>query len=197
MSDDHQREASRRGALAAGSLRARERLLRLWRAESKRPAPEEPRHGGWGGRHVSCPSRTTKRFPGVLNGGIIGALLDCHSNWTAAYALMQARGEATPPCTVTAEFHVKLRHPTPTDVPLTLLARPVHISGGPSSSRPEGSLHRGRRAFMRRQSHGDVPRSIRCCERGAPGVSSLVSGCRGAASTCVTTPGRPRLVRCL
>src|SRR5688572_27719003 len=22
-------------------------------------------------------------FPGVLNGGIIGALLDCHSNWTA------------------------------------------------------------------------------------------------------------------
>jgi acyl-coenzyme A thioesterase PaaI-like protein len=69
-------------------------------------------------------------FPGVLSGGIIGALLDCHSNWTAAYALMQARGAATPPCTVTAEFHVKLRHPTPTDVPLTLVARPVHISGG-------------------------------------------------------------------
>jgi acyl-coenzyme A thioesterase PaaI-like protein len=73
-------------------------------------------------------------FPGVLNGGIIGALLDCHSNWTAAYALMQARGEATPPCTVTAEFHVKLRHPTPTDVPVTLVARPVHISGGTAAS---------------------------------------------------------------
>ena len=23
-------------------------------------------------------------FEGVLNGGICGALLDCHSNWTAA-----------------------------------------------------------------------------------------------------------------
>ncbi len=31
-------------------------------------------------------------FPGMLNGGIIGALLDCHSNWTAAYHLMKARG---------------------------------------------------------------------------------------------------------
>lgn len=69
-------------------------------------------------------------FPGVLNGGIIGALLDCHSNWAAAHALMLARGEATPPCTVTAEFHVKLRHPTPTDVPVTLVARAVHVSGG-------------------------------------------------------------------
>lgn len=69
-------------------------------------------------------------FPGVLNGGIIGALLDCHSNWTAAHALMLARGEATPPCTVTAEFHVKLRHPTPTGVPLSLLARALKVSGG-------------------------------------------------------------------
>ena len=29
---------------------------------------------------------------GVLNGGIIGALLDCHSNWTAAHHLMIATG---------------------------------------------------------------------------------------------------------
>jgi acyl-coenzyme A thioesterase PaaI-like protein len=74
-------------------------------------------------------------FPGVLNGGIIGALLDCHSNWTAAHALMLARGEATPPCTVTAEFHVKLRHPTPTDVPVFLVARPVHVAGGAKRDR--------------------------------------------------------------
>ena len=68
-------------------------------------------------------------FPGVLNGGIIGALLDCHSNWTAAHALMQANGAAPPPCTVTADFHVKLRAPTPSDRPLSLLARPVAITG--------------------------------------------------------------------
>lgn len=52
-------------------------------------------------------------FPGMLNGGIIGALLDCHSNWTASYYLMKARGEAAPPCSVTADFHVKLKKPTP------------------------------------------------------------------------------------
>lgn len=68
-------------------------------------------------------------FPGVLNGGIIGALLDCHSNWTAAHALMLARGEATPPCTVTADFHVKLRAPTPLDAELELRARAVQIEG--------------------------------------------------------------------
>ena len=64
-------------------------------------------------------------FPGVLNGGIIGALLDCHSNWTAAYHLMKQSGENSPPCTVTAEFHVKLLRPTPSDVPITLKARVV------------------------------------------------------------------------
>ena len=64
-------------------------------------------------------------FPGVLNGGIIGALLDCHSNWAAAYHLMRQSGSEAPPCTVTAEFHVKLLRPTPSDVPITLKARVV------------------------------------------------------------------------
>ena len=64
-------------------------------------------------------------FPGVLNGGIIGALLDCHSNWAAAHHLMKRSGASSPPCTVTAEFHVKLLRPTPTDVPITLKARVV------------------------------------------------------------------------
>lgn len=64
-------------------------------------------------------------FPGVLNGGIIGALLDCHSNWAAAYHMMSQSGSETPPCTVTAEFHVKLLRPTPSDVPVTLKARVV------------------------------------------------------------------------
>jgi acyl-coenzyme A thioesterase PaaI-like protein len=52
-------------------------------------------------------------FPGMLNGGIIGALLDCHSNWTAAWHLMNQAGVDRPPCTVTGDFHVKLRRPTP------------------------------------------------------------------------------------
>jgi acyl-coenzyme A thioesterase PaaI-like protein len=49
----------------------------------------------------------------MLNGGIIGTLLDCHSNWTAAWHLMQAQGLDRPPCTVTADYAVKLLRPTP------------------------------------------------------------------------------------
>lgn len=67
-------------------------------------------------------------FPGVLNGGIIGALLDCHSNWAAAYHLMKKNEIDHAPCTVTAEFHVKLLRPTPVDGPITLKALVVDWS---------------------------------------------------------------------
>ncbi len=67
-------------------------------------------------------------FPGVLNGGIIGALLDCHSNWTAAWHLMERAGDDSPPCTVTADFHVKLLRPTPTDKTLLLKAHVAEAS---------------------------------------------------------------------
>lgn len=66
-------------------------------------------------------------FPGVLNGGIIGALLDCHSNWTAAYALMKQAGEARPPCTVTADYAIQLKRPTPSQAPVELKAWVVEI----------------------------------------------------------------------
>ena len=66
-------------------------------------------------------------FPGILNGGIIGALLDCHANWAAAWHLMQKSGAETPPCTVTADYAVKLLRPTPTSGPIELVARPVEV----------------------------------------------------------------------
>src|SRR6478736_3857461 len=59
------------------------------------------------------PSKKHQAFPGMLNGGIIGALLDCHSNWTAAWHLLQQGRLSQPPCTVTAEYAVKLLRPTP------------------------------------------------------------------------------------
>jgi acyl-coenzyme A thioesterase PaaI-like protein len=68
------------------------------------------------------PQKHHEAFEGVLNGGIIGALLDCHSNWAAAWHLMNKAGENHPPCTVTAEFAVKLTRPTPTNVPVHLSA---------------------------------------------------------------------------
>jgi len=68
-------------------------------------------------------------FPGMLNGGIIGALLDCHGNWTAAWHLMRTSGADRPPVTVTADYAVKLRRPTPSTGPLRLRARVVESSG--------------------------------------------------------------------
>ena len=68
------------------------------------------------------PEKHHEAFAGVVNGGIIGALFDCHSNWTAAWHLMQRNGLDTPPCTVTAEYAVKLRRPTPADAPAHLRA---------------------------------------------------------------------------
>ena len=64
-------------------------------------------------------------FPGVVNGGIIGSILDCHSNWTAALHIMKARGAPELPPTVTLDFHVTLKRPTPMDQPLHLRARVV------------------------------------------------------------------------
>lgn len=51
-------------------------------------------------------------FPGVLNGGIVGALFDCHCNWTAVHHLMRASGSDEAPSTVTADYAVKLKRPT-------------------------------------------------------------------------------------
>lgn len=75
------------------------------------------------------PEAHHEAFAGMLNGGICGALLDCHGNWTAAHHLMGVRGEDVPPCTVTAEYTIALKRPTPTDRELELRARVVETLG--------------------------------------------------------------------
>ena len=71
------------------------------------------------------PATYQEAFPGMLSGGIIGTLLDCHCNWTAAYHLMKKAGADHPPCTVTADYTIKLVRPTPTDKPIQLRARVI------------------------------------------------------------------------
>jgi acyl-coenzyme A thioesterase PaaI-like protein len=68
------------------------------------------------------PEAHHEAFVGMVNGGIIGALLDCHSNWCAAYHLLRVGSLDTPPCTVTADFHVTLKRPTPSNTTLYLKA---------------------------------------------------------------------------
>ena len=75
------------------------------------------------------PEEHHQAFPGVLNGGIVGALLDCHSNWAATVALMHAQKLESPPCTVTSDFAVTLKRPTPMGPELTLWAKAVDIQG--------------------------------------------------------------------
>jgi len=95
------------------------------------------------------PAAHHEAFAGVLNGGIIGTLLDCHSNWTAAWEIMRRRGSDRPPVCVTADYHVRLLRPTPSEGPVTLSSRVIEATDDRATV--ESTL----------RSHGDVTASCR------------------------------------
>lgn len=84
------------------------------------------------------PSPYHASFAGAVSGGIVSTLLDCHCNWTAAYALMVEGGLARPPGTVTAEYSIRFLKPTPVEGVLRLRAKPSAIQGSRVSV--EGSV---------------------------------------------------------
>ncbi len=138
------------------------------------------------------PEPKYEAFPGVLNGGIIGTLLDCHCNWTAAWHLMKQAGDDHPPCTVTADYAIKLLRPTPTNGPVFLSAKVVDSSADRATI--EGTLSGGRKSLR------DLPRHIRRGERRPSGVSSLVreferAEARPCGRTCFRRPVSPGVVR--
>jgi len=67
-------------------------------------------------------------FDGFVNGGILGTLIDCHSNWTAVAALMARDGTDVAPSSVTSEFSVRFRRPTPSHRPLRLVGRAIDVA---------------------------------------------------------------------
>jgi len=73
------------------------------------------------------PEEHHQAFGNILNGGICGTLLDCHSNWCAAYTLLQTHELTELPTTVTAYFNVSLRAPTPMDKDLIIRAKAIEI----------------------------------------------------------------------
>ena len=75
----------------------------------------------------------------MLNGGIIGSVLDCHCNWTAAYALMKDQDVDVPPCTVTANYTINLHRPTPIDKELIISANIIEIDG--NKAKVEATMH--------------------------------------------------------
>ena len=74
------------------------------------------------------PQSHHQSFEGMMNGGIIGSLLDCHLNWTAAWHLMEKNSLDVPPCCVTAKYEVSFEKPTSSSVELHLEAWIVESS---------------------------------------------------------------------
>ena len=72
--------------------------------------------------------REHEAFDGFVNGGILGTLIDCHSNWTAIAAMLRRVGGEAAPSTVTAEYEVRFRRPTPSHRPIRLTGRAVDVS---------------------------------------------------------------------
>jgi uncharacterized protein (TIGR00369 family) len=66
-------------------------------------------------------------FDGFVNGGILGTLIDCHSNWTAVAALVARSGSDVAPSTVTAEYAVRFTRPTRSDAPLRIIGKAVEV----------------------------------------------------------------------
>ena len=102
-----------------------------------RPSPGDP-------NEIVCdwtPERHHEAFDGFLSGGIIGTLLDCHCNWTAAYHLMRKAGASHVPFTVTADYAITMRKPTPAREPVHLSARVVE--SGDDRAVVEGELAAG------------------------------------------------------
>ena len=68
-------------------------------------------------------------FPGILNGGIIATLIDCHATGTANALAHKEEGGDDHTMHVTASLSVKYLRPTPLNEPVTLRARVKEMSG--------------------------------------------------------------------
>lgn len=78
---------------------------------------------------VTIPDRF-QAFPGVVNGGVVTSLLECHGNWTAAIELMDKACLPRPPLTLTASISVAYKRPTPPSQPLVVRSQVVKIVDG-------------------------------------------------------------------
>jgi len=87
------------------------------------------------------PEKKYEAFSGALNGGVIGTLLDCHCNWTAAFALMKRARADRVPCTVSSEYAIKLLRPASTSGLISLSAHVVDLTDDRATV--EGTLSAG------------------------------------------------------
>jgi acyl-coenzyme A thioesterase PaaI-like protein len=90
----------------------------------------------WDGDESVCihePQSYFTAFPGIVYGGLIASLIDCHSTGTAAAAKYRAENRAMdtfPPLRfLTASLHVDFLLPTPLTGPLEIRGRVKEIKG--------------------------------------------------------------------
>lgn len=67
-------------------------------------------------------------FPGILNGGIIATLIDCHATGTSNALAHRNSDSDDHIMYVTSFLSVRFRKPTPLDKPVTLRARVIDAS---------------------------------------------------------------------
>lgn len=80
----------------------------------------------WDGKETVAtwtPQEHHLAFPGVLNGGIISTLIDCHTTGTANAAAHEDTNTGDHFMFVTGSLSVRFLKPTPLDKPVTLRAR--------------------------------------------------------------------------
>jgi acyl-coenzyme A thioesterase PaaI-like protein len=90
----------------------------------------------WTGEEAVCtwkPQDYHLAFPGILNGGIIAALIDCHCMATAGASFLQEKGieigENMKEGIITGSLFIHYLKPTPINYPVTLRARVKEING--------------------------------------------------------------------
>lgn len=71
--------------------------------------------------------RRFEAFPGVVSGGVVATLLECHGSWTASLALMDRRCLPHPPLTMTRSLTVEYSRTVPPGTPLRLVSTVVNV----------------------------------------------------------------------
>ncbi|GMH41043.1 hypothetical protein BSKO_08953 [Bryopsis sp. KO-2023] len=66
-------------------------------------------------------------FPGIVHGGVIASMLECHGNWTAALRLMDQAGLPMPPLTLTSSILIEYKQPTPPNQRLSIKSQVVKV----------------------------------------------------------------------
>ena len=75
------------------------------------------------------PQKYHLAFPGILNGGIIATIIDCHCTGTANAVVHRNADSEYHNLQVTASLSVRYIRPTPMDRPVTLRARVKEVDG--------------------------------------------------------------------